>query len=182
MCDYDHIGVLIMSIKKTAKVGSVLLLFIFVMSSALSSFFVYKMKLNFDQVEVLATRFTDIQDARYQLATMLSNVNYLLQSREEKNATDSDIIEQNKSLAIKSESVIEKWVNEKKMTEDAQKSTEEISKLFYSLIDRLIIPPEGIDSINVENKTLNVDFNKLNTLFDNYFSIVATNKKIISNK
>lgn len=107
-------GTSIMSIKRTAKIGSILLLFLFIISSAISSFFVYKMKANFDQVEVLATRFTDIQDARYQLVTMLSNVNYLMHNHTQDSDLDSTIIEQNKQLAIKSKTVIDRWVKEKK--------------------------------------------------------------------
>ncbi|OAT33224.1 methyl-accepting chemotaxis protein [Proteus myxofaciens] len=171
-----------MSIKRTAKIGSILLLFLFIISSAISSFFVYKMKANFDQVEVLATRFTDIQDARYQLVTMLSNVNYLMHNHTQDSDLDSTIIEQNKQLAIKSKTVIDRWIKEKKMTQEAQKSTENIAKLFYNLLDKLVIPSEGISALKIENKEIATEFKKLNILFDNYFSIVASNKEKISEK
>ena len=52
------IGVFIMSIKRSAKIGSSLLLLVFILSSALSIFFIDKVKNNFTQVEVLLTRVT----------------------------------------------------------------------------------------------------------------------------
>ena len=57
---YAHIGIFIMSIKRTVKLGSSLLLLIFILSSALSSFFIYKMQHNFTQVDVLSARYDDV--------------------------------------------------------------------------------------------------------------------------
>ncbi|XTD82413.1 hypothetical protein AB8849_02945 [Proteus vulgaris] len=59
-----------MSIKRTAKIGASVLFLVFIISSALSSFFIYKMKNNFTQVETLLTRYTDVMMARYELAIM----------------------------------------------------------------------------------------------------------------
>lgn len=68
------------------------------------------------------------------------------------------------------------------MTQEAQKSTENIAKLFYNLLDKLVIPSEGISALKIENKEIATEFKKLNILFDNYFSIVASNKEKISEK
>ena len=84
-----------MSIKRTVKLGSSLLLLIFILSSALSSFFIYKMQNNFTQVDVLSARYDDVLMARYQLAIMRSNVNYLLQDK------DSRVADRNKNYSAK---------------------------------------------------------------------------------
>lgn len=171
-----------MSIKRSAKIGSSALLLIFILSSALSTFFIYKMKSNFTQVEVLLTRYTDVLMARYQLAIMRSNVNFLIQDTEETNAKDAEIIEKNKKIAVSAKHAMDIWVKEKKVTVEAQKSADEIAKLFYSLIDRLMIASNDSEAIHVKDTEFANDFDRLNHLFDNYVSVKAKNSAGLRNR
>ena len=171
-----------MSIKQSAKIGTSVLLLIFILSSALSTFFIYKMKNNFTQVEVLLTRYTDVLMARYQLAIMRSNVNFLIQDTAEKNAKDTEIIEKNKKIAVSAKHAMDIWVKEKKVTVEAQKSADEIAKLFYSLIDRLLIASNGSEAIHIKDTEFANDFDRLNNLFDNYVSVKAKNSVGLRNR
>lgn len=175
------IGIFIMSIKRSAKIGSSVLLLVFILSSALSSFFIYKMKNNFTQVETLLTRYTDVLMARYELATMRSNMNFLMQDTALTNAKDAEIIEKNKKLADSAKRAMEVWTKEKKVTVEAQKSADAIAKLFYNLVDRLIIASNTSGSINVNDEEFANDFDRLNILFDNYITIKAKNSASLIN-
>ncbi len=53
------------------------------------------MQNNFTQVDVLSARYDDVLMARYQLAIMRSNVNYLLQDK------DSRVADRNKNYSAK---------------------------------------------------------------------------------
>lgn len=171
-----------MSIKQSAKIGASALLLIFILSSALSTFFIYKMKNNFTQVEVLLTRYTDVLMARYQLAIMRSNVNFLIQDTAETNVKDTEIIEKNKKIAVSAKHAMDVWVKEKKVTAEAQKSADEIAKLFYSLIDRLLIASNGSEAIHIKDIEFANDFDRLNNLFDNYVSVKAKNSAGLRNR
>ncbi|QEZ93335.1 methyl-accepting chemotaxis protein [Proteus sp. CD3] len=171
-----------MSIKRSAKIGSSALLLIFILSSVLSTFFIYKMKNNFTQVETLLTRYTDVLMARYQLATMRSNVNFLMQDTAETNAKSAEIIEKNKKIAVSAKRAMDIWVKEKKVTVEAQKSADEIAKLFYSLIDRLLIASNGLDAIHIKDTEFANDFDRLDHLFDNYVYIKAKNSAGLRNR
>lgn len=175
------IGIFIMSIKRSAKIGSSLLLLVFILSSALSIFFIDKVKNNFTQVEVLLTRYTDVLMARYQLVIMRSNVNFLMQDKDKRSANDADIIEKNKQLAISAKNTMKGWVDEKKVSADAQKSVEDIAALFYNLIDRLVIASNSAHNANVKDEHFDHDFEKLSGLFDNYVAIKAKNSASLRN-
>ncbi len=157
-----------MSIKRTVKLGSSLLLLIFILSSALSSFFIYKMQNNFTQVDVLSARYDDVLMARYQLAIMRSNVNYLLQGKDSRVADRNKIIQQNKKLAIMAKNTMETWVKEKKMTVAAQKNADDISTLFYNLIDKLVLDPNKLATIKIKANQFDQDFEHLDQLFEKY--------------
>ncbi|QAV22566.1 methyl-accepting chemotaxis protein [Proteus hauseri] len=159
-----------MSIERSAKVGSLILLLIFLMSSALSSFFIYKMQDNFESLNSLNTRLTNVQEARYELATIRSHVNYLMlmQSMDNKETTTAAIVAEAKKLAVGSKATISHWVQVKKISPDAQRNSEELSVLFFALLDELIDP---IDTMSYQEKNLSGDFNRLSDLFDEYFII-----------
>lgn len=172
-----------MSIKRTAKIGASVLFLVFIISSALSSFFIYKMKNNFTQVETLLTRYTDVMMARYELAIMRSNVNFLAQDTALANEKYIEIIEKNKNIAIRAKKTMGEWVKEKKVSIEAQQSVDAIAKLFYNLVDRLIVISNDPGAIKVKDKEFDQDFEKLNTLFDNYVAIKAKNSaSLINNK
>ncbi len=170
-----------MSIKRTVKLGSSLLLLIFILSSALSSFFIYKMQNNFTQVDVLSARYDDVLMARYQLAIMRSNVNYLLQDKDSRVADRNKIIQQNKKLAIMAKNTMETWVKEKKMTVAAQKNADDISTLFYNLIDKLVLDPNKLATIKIKANQFDQDFEHLDQLFEKYIqtknSLYLTHKQ-----
>lgn len=170
----------IVNIKKKSQIGSVILLLIFFISSGVSSFLIYKMQSNFVQVEALSTRFIDLQEARYNLAIIRSNINNFLQNKESDDAYRDKIIQQNKSLVTTSKSIITHWVKEKKMTDDAQKSAEKVAKLFNSLVDKLALSLNNTGSIVFNDKVFLADFNQLSSLFDNYFTITSKNNATIS--
>lgn len=159
-----------MSIERSAKVGSLILLLIFLMSSALSSFFIYKMQDNFESLNSLNTRLTNVQEARYELATIRSHVNYLMlmQRMGNKETTTAAIVAEAKKLAVESKATISHWVQVKKISPDAQRNSEELSVLFFALLDELIDP---IDTMSYQEKNLSGDFNRLSDLFDEYFII-----------
>ncbi|WP_368876064.1 methyl-accepting chemotaxis protein [Proteus vulgaris] len=170
-----------MSIKRTAKIGASVLFLVFIISSALSSFFIYKMKNNFTQVETLLTRYTDVMMARYELAIMRSNVNFLAQDTALANEKYIEIIEKNKNIAIRAKKTMGEWVKEKKVSIEAQQSVDAIAKLFYNLVDRLIVISNDPGAIKVKDKEFDQDFEKLNTLFDNYVAIKAKNSASLIN-
>lgn len=170
-----------MSIKRTAKIGASVLFLVFIISSALSSFFIYKMKNNFTQVETLLTRYTDVMMARYELAIMRSNVNFLVQDTALANEKYIEIIEKNKNIAIRAKKTMGEWVKEKKVSIEAQQSVDAIAKLFYNLVDRLIVISNDPGAIKVKDKEFDQDFEKLNTLFDNYVAIKAKNSASLIN-
>ncbi|NBN59315.1 methyl-accepting chemotaxis protein [Proteus sp. G2639] len=170
-----------MSIKRTAKIGASVLFLVFIISSALSSFFIYKMKNNFTQVETLLTRYTDVMMARYELAIMRSNVNFLAQDTVLANEKYIEIIEKNKNIAIRAKKTMGEWVKEKKVSIEAQQSVDAIAKLFYNLVDRLIVISNDPGAIKVKDKEFDQDFEKLNTLFDNYVAIKAKNSASLIN-
>lgn len=176
-----YIGVFIMNIKRSAKIGSSVLLLVFILSSALSSFFIYKMENNFTQVETLLTRYTDVLVARYELATMRSNVNFLMQNTDLSNARDTEIIKQNKVLSENAKSKMNQWIKEKKVTVEAQQSTDAIAKLFYSLVDRLILASNDSEITTIQDEEFAKDFERLNTLFENYDIIKAKNSVSLIN-
>lgn len=160
-----------MSIEKSAKVGSIILLFIFLLSSVLSSFFIYKIQNNFSALDSLNTRLNNVQEARYELATIRSHVNYLMLMKtmsEDRAETTASIVAEAKELASKSKVAITRWVEEKKISPDAQRNSEQLSVLFFQLLDELIAP---IDTLNYEEKNLSNDFNRLSDLFEEYFVI-----------
>ncbi len=179
---YAHIGIFIMSIKRTVKLGSSLLLLIFILSSALSSFFIYKMQHNFTQVDVLSARYDDVLMARYQLAIMRSNVNYLLQDKDSRVADRNKLIQQNKKLAIMAKNTMETWVKEKKMTVAAQKDADDISTLFYSLIDRLVLAPNKLSTIDIKSNQFDQDFEHLDQLFERYIQTRNKNSIYLTHK
>ncbi|SUC16618.1 methyl-accepting chemotaxis protein [Proteus vulgaris] len=170
-----------MSIKRTAKIGASVLFLVFIISSALSSFFIYKMKNNFTQMETLLTRYTDVMMARYELAIMRSNVNFLAQDTALANEKYIEIIEKNKNIAIRAKKTMGEWVKEKKVSIEAQQSVDAIAKLFYNLVDRLIVISNDPGAIKVKDKEFDQDFEKLNTLFDNYVAIKAKNSASLIN-
>ncbi|MBS6209690.1 methyl-accepting chemotaxis protein [Proteus cibi] len=171
-----------MNIKNSAKLGAIILLFLFFLSSAISLFFIYRMQNNFSLAEALSTRFTDVQEARYELATMRSNVNFIMQNSEESNAVDDKVIGQTKALAVNAKKIITSWVTEKKNTAQAQESAIAVSKLFNNLIDRLLLSINNINSIDFKDETFASDFEHLSKLFDNYFLITKTNNDTISHQ
>ncbi|MDF7387676.1 methyl-accepting chemotaxis protein [Proteus mirabilis] len=171
-----------MSIKRTVKLGSSLLLLIFILSSALSSFFIYKMQNNFTQVDVLSARYDDVLMARYQLAIMRSNVNYLLQDKDRRVADRNKIIQQNKKLAIMAKNTMETWVKEKKMTVAAQKDANDISTLFYSVIDRLVLAPNKLSTIDIKSNQFDQDFEHLDQLFERYIQTRNKNSIYLTHK
>ncbi len=179
---YAHIGIFIMSIKRTVKLGSSLLLLIFILSSALSSFFIYKMQHNFTQVDVLSARYDDVLMARYQLAIMRSNVNYLLQDKDSRVADRNKLIQQNKKLAIMAKNTMETWVKEKKMTVAAQKDADDISTLFYSVIDRLVLAPNKLSTIDIKSNQFDQDFEHLDQLFERYIQTRNKNSIYLTHK
>ena len=179
---YAHIGIFIMSIKRTVKLGSSLLLLIFILSSALSSFFIYKMQNNFTQVDVLSARYDDVLMARYQLAIMRSNVNYLLQDKDSRVADRNKIIQQNKKLAIMAKNTMETWVKEKKMTVAAQKNADDISTLFYNLIDKLVLDPNKLATIKIKANQFDQDFEHLDQLFEKYIQTRNKNSLYLTHK
>lgn len=179
---YAHIGIFIMSIKRTVKLGSSLLLLIFILSSALSSFFIYKMQHNFTQVDVLSARYDDVLMARYQLAIMRSNVNYLLQDKDSRVADRNKLIQQNKKLAIMAKNTMETWVKEKKMTVAAQKDADDISTLFYSLIDRLVLAPNKLSTIDIKSNQFDQGFEHLDQLFERYIQTRNKNSIYLTHK
>ncbi|HIE5374294.1 methyl-accepting chemotaxis protein [Proteus mirabilis] len=171
-----------MSIKRTVKLGSSLLLLIFILSSALSSFFIYKMQNNFTQVDVLSARYDDVLMARYQLAIMRSNVNYLLQDKDSRVADRNKIIQQNKKLAIMAKNTMETWVKEKKMTVAAQKNADDISTLFYNLIDKLVLDPNKLATIKIKANQFDQDFEHLDQLFEKYIQTRNKNSLYLTHK
>lgn len=179
---YAHIGIFIMSIKRTVKLGSSLLLLIFILSSALSSFFIYKMQNNFTQVDVLSARYDDVLMARYQLAIMRSNVNYLLQDKDSRVADRNKIIQQNKKLAIMAKNTMETWGKEKKMTVAAQKNADDISTLFYNLIDKLVLDPNKLATIKIKANQFDQDFEHLDQLFEKYIQTRNKNSLYLTHK
>ncbi len=179
---YAHIGIFIMSIKRTVKLGSSLLLLIFILSSALSSFFIYKMQHNFTQVDVLSARYDDVLTARYQLAIMRSNVNSLLQDKDSRDADSNKLIQQNKKLAIMAKNTIETWVKEKKMTVAAQKDADDISTLFYNLIDKLVLDPNKLATIKIKANQFDQDFEHLDQLFEKYIQTRNKNSLYLTHK
>lgn len=179
---YAHIGIFIMSIKRTVKLGSSLLLLIFILSSALSSFFIYKMQHNFTQVDVLSARYDDVLMARYQLAIMRSNVNYLLQDKDSRVADRNKLIQQNKKLAIMAKNTMETWVKEKKMTVAAQKNADDISTLFYNLIDKLVLDPNKLATIKIKANQFDQDFEHLDQLFEKYIQTRNKNSLYLTHK
>ncbi|WP_254359860.1 hypothetical protein [Proteus mirabilis] len=171
-----------MSIKRTVKLGSSLLLLIFILSSALSSFFIYKMQHNFTQVDVLSARYDDVLTARYQLAIMRSNINYLLQDKDSRDADRNKLIQQNKKLAIMAKNTLETWVKEKKMTVAAQKNADDISTLFYSLVDRLVLDPNKLPTIKIKANQFDQDFEHLDQLFEKYIQTRNKNSIYLTHK
>ncbi|WP_368940029.1 methyl-accepting chemotaxis protein [Proteus mirabilis] len=171
-----------MSIKRTVKLGSSLLLLIFILSSALSSFFIYKMQHNFTQVDVLSARYDDVLTARYQLAIMRSNVNSLLQDKDSRDADSNKLIQQNKKLAIMAKNTIETWVKEKKMTVAAQKDADDISTLFYNLIDKLVLDPNKLATIKIKANQFDQDFEHLDQLFEKYIQTRNKNSLYLTHK
>ncbi|OAT33223.1 methyl-accepting chemotaxis protein [Proteus myxofaciens] len=160
-----------MSIEKSAKVGSIILLFIFLISSILSSFFIYKMQNNFTALDSLNTRLNSIQVARYELATIRSHVNFLMNMKtldSDKSETRETLVTEAKALAVKSRATIEHWVEVKKISADAQRNAEQLSTLFYQLLDNIMAP---IDTLAYEDVDLSKDFLRLSELFDEYIVI-----------
>lgn len=161
-----------MSIERSAKVGSIILLVIFLLSSVLSSFFIYRMQGNFASLDSLNTRLNNVQEARYELATIRSHVNYLMllktMTNEDKQETIKSLVVEAKELATKSKATITHWVEEKKISPDAQRNSEQLSVLFYYLLDELIAP---IDTLAYTETNLSNDFSRLSDLFDEYLVI-----------
>lgn len=160
-----------MSIERTAKVGSIILLAIFLVTSALSSFFIYQMQDNFASLNSLTTRLNNVQEARYELATIRSHVNFLVNIGHEnldKQETKARLVSEAKALAAKSRATINAWKTEKKISADAQKNSEQLSALFIQLVDAIIAP---IDTLAYENVDLSKDFSRLAELFDEYLVI-----------
>ncbi len=161
-----------MSIERSAKVGSIILLAIFLLSSVLSSFFIYRMQENFASLDSLNTRLNSVQEARYELATIRSHVNYLMllktMTDENKQETIKSLVAEAKELAEKSKATITHWVGVKKISPDAQRNSEQLSVLFYYLLDELIAP---IDTLDYTESNLSSDFNRLSDLFDEYLII-----------
>ncbi|EOG1984308.1 TPA: methyl-accepting chemotaxis protein [Proteus mirabilis] len=160
-----------MSIERTAKVGSIILLVIFLVTSALSSFFIYQMQDNFASLNSLTTRLNNVQEARYELATIRSHVNFLVNIGNEnldKQETKARLVSEAKALAAKSTATINAWKMESKISADAQRNSEQLSALFIQLVDTIIAP---IDTLAYEDIDLSKDFSKLAELFDEYLVI-----------
>ncbi|HEJ9576458.1 TPA: methyl-accepting chemotaxis protein [Proteus mirabilis] len=160
-----------MSIERTAKVGSIILLAIFLVTSALSSFFIYQMQDNFASLNSLTTRLNNVQEARYELATIRSHVNFLVNIGHENldmQETKARLVSEAKTLAAKSKETINAWERESKISADAQRNSEQLSALFIKLVDTIIAP---IDTLAYENIDLSKDFSKLAELFDEYLVI-----------
>lgn len=68
-----------------------------------------------------------------------------------------------------------------KVSIEAQQSVDAIAKLFYNLVDRLIVISNDPGAIKVKDKEFDQDFEKLNTLFDNYVAIKAKNSASLIN-
>ena len=168
-----------MSIERSAKVGSIILLFIFLLSSVLSSFFIFKMQNNFTSLDSLTDRLNSVQQARYELATIRSHVNFLMNMKEvnsDNNETMTALVAEAKSLAAKSRATIMDWADVKKMSPEAEKNAQQLTALFYQLLDSIMAP---IDTLAYEDVDLSRDFTRLSVLFDEYLAInKAVNNQI----
>lgn len=166
-CEVDNF----MSIEKSAKVGSILLLFIFLLSSVLSSFFIYRMQNNYASLDSLTTRLSNVQEARYELATIRSHVNFLMNMgtmTADKEKTKASLVAEAKALGEESRATIIQWADEKKISVDADKNAQALSTLFLQLLDQIIAP---IDTLEYEDVDLSQDFTRLSKLFDEYLII-----------
>ena len=68
-----------MSIERTAKVGSYYTISYFLSDISFIIVFIYQMQDNFASLNSLTTRLNNVQEARYELATIRSHVNFFSQ-------------------------------------------------------------------------------------------------------
>lgn len=126
---------------------------------------------NFASLNSLTTRLNNVQEARYELATIRSHVNFLVNIGHENldmQETKARLVSEAKTLAAKSKETINAWERESKISADAQRNSEQLSALFIKLVDTIIAP---IDTLAYENIDLSKDFSKLAELFDEYLVI-----------
>src|SRR5699024_9132259 len=92
------------------------------------------------------------------------------------------IIQQNKKLAIMAKNTMETWVKEKKMTVAAQKNADDISTLFYNLIDKLVLDPNKLATIKIKANQFDQDFEHLDQLFEKYIQTRNKNSLYLTHK
>ncbi|MFN6798875.1 methyl-accepting chemotaxis protein, partial [Proteus mirabilis] len=77
---------------------------------------------------------------------------------------------------------METWVKEKKMTVAAQKDANDISTLFYSVIDRLVLAPNKLSTIDIKSNQFDQDFEHLDQLFERYIQTRNKNSIYLTHK